>query len=73
MTERQLPESLRNGLSLDSDELTLVRSGLDDTMRLAYQEISEAFHRNDEITDFRTAAFYVAIKKIVQTHLEMGV
>lgn len=73
MTGRELPESLRNGLNLDSDELTLVRSGLDDTMRLAYQEISEAFHRSEKITDFRTAAFYVAIKKIVQTHLEMGV
>lgn len=73
MTGRELPESLRNGLDLDSDELTLVRSGLDDTMRLAYQEISEAFHGSEKITDFRTAAMCVAIKKIAQTHLEMGV
>jgi glutamate dehydrogenase (NAD(P)+) len=73
MTGKQVPEGLRNDLTVDADELTLVRSGLDDTMRLAYQEISEAYHRVDGITDFRTAAFYIALKKIVQTYLEMGV
>jgi glutamate dehydrogenase (NAD(P)+) len=42
-------------------------------MRLAYQEISEKFRSNPQITDFRTAAYVVAIEKIARTLLEMGV
>ena len=56
-----------------ADELTLVRSGLDDTMRQAYDEISETFHRNGEIDDYRTAAFVVALSKIANTYLDLGV
>lgn len=70
---KQIPPELRSQLAIETDELTLVRSGLDDTMRLAYQEISEAFHHNTQIVDYRTAAFYVAIKKITQTYLDMGI
>jgi glutamate dehydrogenase (NAD(P)+) len=73
MTEKQVPEHLKKALTVETDELALVRSGLDDTMRLAYQEISEAFHANHGVQDFRTAAFVVAIKKIVQTYMDMGV
>jgi glutamate dehydrogenase (NAD(P)+) len=73
MTGQTVPPDLRADLTADTDELALVRSGLDDTMRLAYQEISEAYHRHEKITDFRTAAFYVAINKIAQTYLDMGV
>ncbi len=73
MTGRSVPPQIRRNLTIETDELALVRSGLDDTMRLAYQEISEAFHAEPGIPDFRTAAFYVAIKKIAQTYSDMGV
>jgi glutamate dehydrogenase (NAD(P)+) len=73
MTGQQVPDDIRQQLGTGSDELALVRSGLDDTMRLAYQEISEVFHSRAEIVDFRTAAFVVALQKIARTHLEMGV
>jgi len=73
LTGKTIPPAMRNDITTATDELTLVRSGLDDTMRLAYQEISEAFHTNQKIEDFRTAAFYVAIKKIAQTYYDMGV
>ena len=62
-----------SGLCIGADELALVRSGLDDTMRLAYQEISEVLHSRDDITDFRTAAFVVSLQKITRTYMEMGV
>ena len=52
--------ALRAELVTGADELARVRSGLDDTMRQAYDEISETFHQNDEIDDYRTAAFVVA-------------
>lgn len=73
MTGKKVPDNIRQELSTGADELALVRSGLDDTMRLAYQEVSEVFHSHEAITDFRTAAFVVSLQKIARTHLEMGI
>jgi glutamate dehydrogenase (NAD(P)+) len=73
MTGSKLPEVVRDELVRGADELDLVRSGLDDTMRLAYQQISEELHTNDRISDFRTAAYAVAINKIARSYLDIGV
>lgn len=73
LTGKTVPADFRNIIIRGGDELDLVRSGLDDTMRLAYQEISEEFHRNSQMSDFRTAAFVVAIRKIARTYLDMGI
>ena len=72
MTGKKVTDDIRTELSTGADELDLVRSGLDDTMRTAYQEISEELHREAHITDFRTAAFVVALQKIAHTYAEMG-
>ena len=72
LTAKTLPEKLRKELTTTTDELTLVRSGLDDTMRLAYQEISETFHMYPGVNDFRTAAFVVALNKIATTYEHIG-
>lgn len=73
MTGKTVPDEIRLELMTGADEMALVRSGLDDTMRLAYQEISQELHANKNITDFRTAAFMVSLKKIARTYMEMGV
>ena len=73
MTGSKLPDIVRDELVRGADELDLVRSGLDDTMRLSYQQISEELHSNNEIADFRTAAYAVAIKKIARAYLDIGV
>jgi len=73
MTGNPVPEHLKLDLLHGSDELTLIRSGLDDTMRLAYQEISEIFHQHKDISDFRTAAFVVSLQKIADTYIEFGI
>lgn len=72
MTGEKVPDNLREDIIQGADELSLVRSGLDDTMRLAFQEISEVFNSRDDVQDYRTAAYMVALQKIVQTHIEMG-
>jgi len=59
LTDRKIPDAVRRNLVKGADELDLVRSGLDDTMRLAYQQIREELHSNSAIDDFRTAAFAV--------------
>jgi glutamate dehydrogenase (NAD(P)+) len=72
LTGQKLPDAVRSNLVKGADELDLVRSGLDDTMRLAYQQIREEFHGNDLIDDFRTAAFAVAIRKISRSYVDIG-
>ncbi|WP_397543488.1 Glu/Leu/Phe/Val dehydrogenase dimerization domain-containing protein [Roseovarius salis] len=55
-----------------ADELELVRSGLDDTMRQAYQQISEVWHSRDDVDDLRTAAYLVAINKVAASYRALG-
>ena len=55
-----------------ADELQLVRSGLDDTMRTAYQAISEEWQRRSDVTDLRTAAFIVAIERVAASYRAKG-
>jgi len=49
-------------------ELELVRSGLDDTMRAALQEMRTLWHERGDIEDLRTAAYVLAIKKIMKSY-----
>jgi len=73
MTGNTVPDDVRAKLSTGADELALVRSGLDDTMRMAYQEMREVLHENGGVNDFRTAAYIVSLKKIARTYMDMGV
>jgi len=68
----KVPKEIRRKLSYGSNELDLVRSGLDDTMRTAYQNISETHRAHDDVPDLRTAAFRIAIEKIAKAYTEMG-
>ncbi len=72
LTGKQVPISLKKDITEGADEATMVRSGLDDTMRLAYQEVRTMMHLR-EIADYRTAAYVVALQKIARTLMEMGV
>jgi len=73
LTQQTAPEWIRNEIVHGADELDLVRSGLDDTMRMAYREISETRKENKKINDFRTAAYVVAVNKIARSYLDIGV
>lgn len=73
ITGSNLTDSSRREFIRGADEIDLVRSGLDDTMRLAYQEISRELNDNPAINDFRTAAFVVSIKKLARTYLDVGI
>lgn len=73
MTGSSMPSAVRQQLVKGADELDLVRSGLDDTMRMAYQEISKTKFDNPRISDFRTAAYVVSIEKIARSYLDIGV
>ncbi|MCB2137696.1 MAG: glutamate dehydrogenase, partial [Rhodobacteraceae bacterium] len=53
-------------------ELELVRSGLDDTMRGAYQSISNVWHSRNDVTDMRMAAYIVAIERVAASYRSKG-
>lgn len=55
-----------------ADELELVRSGLDDTMRIAYQSMREVWHSRDDVEDLRTAAYIVAIDRVSKSYRAKG-
>ncbi|MFN3642715.1 MAG: Glu/Leu/Phe/Val family dehydrogenase [Gemmobacter sp.] len=55
-----------------SDELALVRSGLDDTMRTAYQSMREVWHGRNDVEDLRVAAYIVAIGRVAATYRSKG-
>lgn len=53
-------------------ELELVRSGLDDTMRTAYQSMREIWHGRKDVEDLRVAAYIVAIDRVAKTYRSKG-
>jgi len=55
-----------------ADELELVRSGLDDTMRIAYQSMRDVWHGRDDVDDLRTAAYLVSIGKVAASYRAKG-
>ncbi len=72
-TGNKLPKELIEKIGQGAGELDLVRSGLDDTMRKAFQEIRERFWSNDKIDSYRTAAMALAIEKIYTGYRTMGI
>jgi glutamate dehydrogenase (NAD(P)+) len=73
MTGKKVPESLAAPLLAGSSEIDVVRSGLEDTMRLAYNEIREIRKTRRNVPDYRTAAYVSALEKISNAYLELGI
>lgn len=73
MTGRSATETQRAMVERGADELDLVYSGLEETMINSYNAIRDELKNGSGIPDLRTAAFVVAIKKIVQSYNTLGV
>ncbi len=73
MLNTTVPPEIRDQLTTGSDELALVRSGLDDTMRNAYNNIRDIFNARDNVVDLRTAAFVCGIERIAKRYESMGI
>ncbi len=73
MTGKEVPDYIKENLAHGADEFDLVRSGLDDSMSQAMQEIIDTYHRNEKIEDYRTAAYVIALAKISRSYLDIGV
>ena len=73
LTGNQLSSVLRDKISNGADEFSVVRSGLDDSMRLAFQAIKEMRDSRDNVEDYRTAAYVVAVDKISRSYMDVGI
>jgi glutamate dehydrogenase (NAD(P)+) len=67
-----LAEGFKEKFLQGSDELALVRSGLDDTMRTAYQAMREVWHSRQDVEDLRVAAYIVSIGRVAATYRSKG-
>lgn len=56
-----------------AEESDIVYSGLEESMIGAFAGIREAWKRYDSCHDLRTAAFVVAIEKVANAYLELGI
>ena len=73
MTGKSFPSNLRNNVMQGPTELSLVRSGLDDTMRIGYKAISERFHSDANIKSFRIASMIIAIERVSESYGSLGI
>ncbi|WP_246026589.1 Glu/Leu/Phe/Val family dehydrogenase [Paracoccus luteus] len=67
-----LSEGFKQKYLRGADELELVRSGLDDTMRAAFQQMVTVVDGDPKVGNLRTAAYIVAIRRIAATYQALG-
>lgn len=72
-TGKSVSDRERMMVARGAEEIDLVRSGLEETMITAYQQIREIMLRKRKVEDLRTASFVSAINKISSDYLSLGV
>ena len=71
MTGKEMPEKFKEQFIEGANEIDLVRSGLDDMMREAFQKVRQSMIEND-IPNLRTAAYKVALDRIATSYDSIG-
>jgi glutamate dehydrogenase (NAD(P)+) len=72
-TGRRFSDRERGTIVQAPDELSIVNSGLEETMITAYQELRATLRERPALGDLRTAAFFVAIEKVARAYRELGI
>jgi glutamate dehydrogenase (NAD(P)+) len=72
ITGTPFPAAHRNEVLSGATEINLVRSGLEDTMRGAYNAISATWNETDNVPDLRTAAMMIAVDRVAQSYISIG-
>jgi glutamate dehydrogenase (NAD(P)+) len=73
LTGKKLDPNARKTLLRSHDELALVNSGLEDTMRSAYREIRAVLKRRRKVDDLRMASYVLALERISNSYLDLGI
>ncbi len=69
---QKLSDTFKQRYLHGAGELELVRSGLEDTMRGAYQDMRKVWHERADVHDLRTAAYLVSIGKVADSYRAKG-
>ena len=69
----RLTSAQRASVVRGADELTVVNSGLEETMVVAYREIRATLQRHPDMGSLRIAAMSNAIEKVARAYLSLGV
>ncbi|NBC07648.1 MAG: Glu/Leu/Phe/Val dehydrogenase [Bacteroidetes bacterium] len=72
-TGKSVTDRERTLVARGAEEIDLVRSGLEETMITAYQQVREIMNRKRKVEDLRTASFISAINKISSDYLSLGI
>lgn len=73
LTGKEVSERDKNMIARGAGEIDLVRSGLEESMVLAYHQIREVKVNNPKVDSLRTAAFLSAINKISSDYMALGI
>jgi len=73
LTGKSIGMKERDFLTRGAEEVDLVRSGLEETMITAYNEIRAIKRRKKKVEDLRTAAFISALQKISSDYIALGI
>ena len=63
-----LKDTFKKRFLQGADELAMVRSGLDDTMRDALAVMRNLWHDNESVEDLRMAAYMIALQKVARSY-----
>ena len=72
ISPNKLPKDMINKLVYGANEEDIISSGLEDTMRVAFQEILEMREKYN-LNNYRLATYAIALKKIEKSYLELGI
>ena len=67
-----LSSGFKQAFLTGADELELVRSGLEDTMRESFARMMQVWISDPRVDDLRTAAYVVAIRRIANAYDSLG-
>lgn len=73
LTKGTLSQAERSVLNHGADEFDLVDSGLEETMINAYNDLFETYASRKKVKELRTASFVLAIDRIAQSYMELGI
>ena len=71
ISKNNLPQDMINQLVYGANEEDIIASGLEDTMRVAFQEILKMKFKFN-LNNYRMGAYAIALKRIEKSYLELG-
>ena len=72
ISQNNLPQDLISQLVYGANEEDIISSGLEDTMRIAFQDILNTKSKYN-LDNYRMATYAIALKKIEKSYLELGI